>query len=201
MTPRELFDKVQRVCYTHLEKETASYFMERENNTLRLLFEWSNGSTDWRNNFDFPAKPYRDMEDKWFAHRGFLRVWKTIEPHLAAAIADKTVSRIEISGYSHGAAVALLCYEYCKYHRPDIEVEGYGFGAPRVVWGPTSKKVKARLEGFVVYRNGNDLVTHLPPVFLGFHHVGPVRKVGKSAGLIRDHYAERYIEALNTEEE
>lgn len=201
MTPRELFQKVRQVQYTHLEEEAASFFYEREGDTLRIFFEESNGATDWRNNFDFPAEPYRDMEDKWFAHRGFLRVWKNVEPHLVEAIADPTVSYIEICGYSHGAAVALLCYEYCKFHRPDIVVDGYGFGAPRVVWGWVPKNVKARLKGFVVVRNGKDLVTHLPPVFFGFRHVGKVKKIGKSEGLIKDHMASRYREALKAEEE
>lgn len=198
---RQLFSKVLGATYTHLEEETASFFVERKGGTLRLLFEWSNGRTDWRNNLRFlamPTKPYKDMRETWFAHRGFLRVWKVIEPKLAEAIADPAVTRIEIAGYSHGAGVALLCFEYCKYHRPEIPVTGFGFGAPRVVWGPVPKKVRERLEGFVVVRKGGDLVTHLPPALFGYRHIGYICQVktGKRIRPVRDHFPEEYTSVL-----
>lgn len=181
--------------YTTVDNN-GDYSIERDGDKLKIFFEWSDGAEDWRNNFDFPAKPYRDMKNKWFAHRGFLKVWKAIEPHIAGDVNDRSISKIEIVGYSHGAAVALLCYEYVKFNRPDVEVSGVGFGCPRVVWGFIRKNVKKRFEGFVVVRNGCDLVTHVPPVLFGFRHVGEVLTVGKSAGPIKDHYPERYIEAL-----
>ena len=94
--------------YTHLDGD-ASFAFRVENQTLHIYFEWSNGKTDWRNNFDFPAKPYRDMKDGWRCHRGFLRVWKAIEPHLSAQILNPDVGQIIIAGYSHGGAIAQLC--------------------------------------------------------------------------------------------
>ena len=199
MTRQELFKKVRSAKYTHLDPETASYYVEREGNTLRLLFEESNGKTDWKNNFRFfatPTKPYKDMTAVWFAHRGFFGVWKTIEPHLAELIADPTVERIEIAGYSHGGAIALLCFEYCTFHRPDIEVTGVGFGAPRVLWGPVPKEVKNRLAGFRVIRNGGDIVTHLPPRLFGFRQIGQLEVIGKPVGPIEDHFPTAYFDAL-----
>ena len=202
MTLKETFEQVTRPDYTHLDEETASYMVEREGDTLRLYFEKSNGKTDWRNNLRFlaiPKKPYKDMTAVWFAHRGFLKVWKIIEPHLAEQIADPTVKRIEIAGYSHGAAIALLCFEYCNYHRPDIPVEGVGFGAPRVVWGIVPKQVKERMAGFLVVRNGKDLVTHLPPRVFGYRQMGRLKKVGASVDPIKDHYPSAYTAALGNE--
>ena len=199
MTLLKLFNRVLDAEHIQLEEETASYFVEREGNTLRILFEESNGKTDWRNNFRFfamPTKPYKGMTDTWFAHRGFLRVWKVIEPHLVEEISDLTVERIEIAGYSHGGAIALLCFEYCKYHRPDIPVSGVGFGAPRVLWGPVPETVKARVADFLVVRNGNDLITHLPPKLFGFRQMGRLKEVGISVDPIRDHYPEEYQTAL-----
>lgn len=178
----------------------GDYATERDGDTLKIFFEWSDGATDWKNNFNFPAKPYRKMKNMWFVHRGFLKVWKSIEKYISAEICDLSVSKIDIVGYSHGAAVALLCYEYVKYNRPDVEVSGVGFGCPRVVWGFVRKSVKKRFEGFVVVRNGRDIVTHVPPVLFGFRHVGEVLKIGKSAGGIKDHYSTRYIEALTERE-
>lgn len=199
MNLQDLFRQATRPGYVHLDEETASYLAEREGDTLHLFFEKSNGLTDWRNNLDFlaiPTKPYKDMKAVWFAHRGFLRVWKVIEPHLAEMITDPTVKRIEIAGYSHGAAVALLCFEYCRFHRSEITTTGVGFGAPRVFWGPIPKEVKDRVADFFVVRNGKDLVTHLPPLALGYRQVGRLMRIGTSAGRIKDHYPSAYLNAL-----
>lgn len=175
------FNACIRVKYTHVEN-AGSYAIKRNGNKLTLYFQKSNGLRDWWNNFYFPAKPYRDMKNLWFCHRGFLKVWKSIEPYIAADIADPTVTMIEIIGYSHGGAIGHLCYEYVKFHRPDVKVTGFGFGSPRVLWGCAKKSVKARFDGFVVIRNGHDFITHLPPVFFGFRHICKVIKVREAEG-------------------
>lgn len=199
----EYFKSVLNAKYTHLEEETASFAYEVKEEdgfkSLHIYFECSNGATDWKNNFDFPAKPYRDMEDKWYAHRGFLRVWKVIEPHLKEVIMTPDIRYIHIYGYSHGAAIALLCHEYCKYHRPDINVWGYGFGSPRVIWGFPNKRVKERFMGFTVIRNKKDIVTHLPPALFGFRHYR-VRTIGDgSYSCIDAHRPGSYIAELEKE--
>lgn len=195
----KIFEDVLNTEYIHLEQETASYWVGRVGDTLTIRFEWSNGKTDWRNNLDFPAKPYRDMGDKWYAHRGFLKVWKVIEPHLVDAIRDPDIRVIEIAGYSHGAAIALLCHEYCKFNRPDCMVTGYGFGAPRVVWGVMRKAVRERFEGFVVVRNKRDIVTHVPPAIFGYRHPSVILKLndGVPINSIDAHRPEEYTKALS----
>lgn len=174
----------------------GSYALSRTGDKLTIYFEESNGHVDWKNNFDFPAKPYRNMKNTWFCHRGFLKVWKSIEPHIMADIMDLTVNEIEIVGYSHGGAIAQLCYEYVKFNRPDVKASGYGFGAPRVFWGFARKAVRDRFKGFMVVRNGKDLVTHVPPALFGFRHICDVIEIGESVGLIKDHYPDRYILGL-----
>ena len=198
---KDIFERVLNAEYIELPEYTASYCTEREGETLYILFEKSNGKEDWRNNFAFPAKAYKEMQDKWYVHRGFLRVFKTIEPHIAPLIEDKTIRRIVVAGYSHGAALALLCHEYCVFHRPDIApfIDGYGFGCPRVVWWKPNKRVLARFARFTVIRNCRDLVTHLPPRLFGFRHVGTMRKIGDGAkyGQIESHFAENYLTELD----
>lgn len=191
----EKFEKCLKVEYTHVEND-GSFVIERVDDTLFLYFQPSNGDTDWKNNFDFPAKPYRDMKNLWFCHRGFLKVWKSIEPYIADQINDPSVHKIDIVGYSHGGAMAALCYEYVKFNRPDVEVTGVGFGAPRVFWGFAKKVVKERFKGFVVVRNGSDIVTHVPPAILGYRHLGDVLQVGEHVGWVKDHYSNQYRAAL-----
>ena len=199
----EIYKSVLNTKYTHLEEETASFWYKKEGHTLLIRFQWSNGKTDWRNNFDFPAKPYRHMENMWFAHRGFLKVWKVIEPHLAYAIDDPDINAIEIAGYSHGAAIALLCHEYCAFNRPDCKVVGYGFGCPRVIWGFLQKNVRERLKGFMVIRNKDDIVTHVPPAVLGYRHPDRMLTIddGVPCNGIDAHRKEGYVASLIDYEE
>lgn len=189
------FNDCLRAKYINVEND-GSYAVKRDGERLTIYFEGSNGLTDWWNNFQFPAKPYRNMENLWFCHRGFLKVWKSIEPYVASDILDVSITTIEVIGYSHGGAMAQLCYEYIKFNRPDVKVTGFGFGSPRVMWGFACKAVMDRFAGFVIVRNGRDIVTHLPPVFLGFRHVTTVTNVGDSKGPILDHFPSRYRKAL-----
>ena len=190
------FKTCNSIEYQTVEND-GSFAVHKQDGILTLYFQPSRGKTDWKNNFDFPAKPYRDMKNLWFCHRGFLKVWKSIEPYITNEINDPNVHTIEIVGYSHGGAIAALCYEYVKFNRPNVNVHGIGFGAPRVVWGFASKTVKERFDGFCIVRNCHDIVTHVPPVLFGFRHLGTVLKIkAKSKGLIDDHRPENYIENL-----
>lgn len=192
--------------FIHLEND-ASYYVQREDNTLFIFFEWSNGKNDWKNNFKFAAKsiayskkPYKDMPNPWRVHRGFLSVWNVIKPYIEDLLRDCTIKRVIISGYSHGSAIALLCHEYVMFNRPDVRVRSYAFGGPRVICGKIPKEVKERLRGFVLIQNGSDIVTHLPPVLFGYRHIGTIIKVGKVNRFflsIKDHFPENYMEALN----
>lgn len=186
--------------YQHCENG-GDYAFKREGDTLKILFECSDGEEDWRNNFRFlaiPWKPYSGMEKAWYCHRGFLKVWKSIKPYIENEVKNPEVKRIEIVGYSHGAAIALLCHEYCVYNRPDVEVEGVGFGCPRVFWGKIPDVLKERLKNFKAVRNGNDIVTHVPPAVFGYHHVSELVKIGQT-NPVKDHYGSEYL--LHLEEQ
>ena len=153
------------------------YATRKIGDTLYIYFEDSDGALDWKNNLDFPARAY----GKFFAHRGFLRVWESAKPLLKKEISDTRYSEIIISGYSHGAALAVLCHEYAYKMRPDIrnKIKSYGFGCPRVLWGIKTSEHKKIWQSFTVIRNIDDLVTHLPPAILGYFHVGSILEIGE----------------------
>jgi hypothetical protein len=201
----KLFKKCLDAPYLQVEND-GSYYLENQGNTLYIFLECSNGATDWKNNFDFwpiaraggqmcfsdrviccarscdlPKRPYKTETCRWYAHRGFLRVWRSVEGHIAKELLDPRYQRMVVVGYSHGAALAVLCHEFIWYHRPDLRdsLVGYGFGCPRVLWGIQSKEMKKRWERFTVIRNIDDIVTHLPPAWLGFSHVGEMLAIGE----------------------
>ncbi len=184
MTLQELFDHCLHATYRHVE-EGGDYAIEREGDTLCIYLEHSNGTEDWKNNLDFPIKAYQRVgKTVWYAHRGFVRVFHALIPYLDTAIRDPRVARAVTVGYSHGAALSVLCHEYIWYNRPDLRgrIEGYGFGCPRVLWGTLDGDLAARWQGFLVIRNLPDAVTYLPPRFLGYTHVGEILEIGRGAG-------------------
>lgn len=200
---RELINLFEN-CYKN-EYQTigndVDYLCVRINNILYIFFKGSDSEEDWRANFAFGRKPYKDMEVSYKVHGGFLERWKEVEDTVAAQIKDDTIEKIVIAGYSHGAALAAFCHEFCWYHRKDLRAHiwGVGFESPRVYGGlKVKKELEERWAQFFVIRNGKDIVTHLPPRCFGFCHVGKVIKIGqgRNHGYIKAHTADAVKESL-----
>lgn len=216
--------------YVHVERGGGDYCIEIEGNALYILFEGSDGAEDWASNFDFlPSKrtptrrlvsavknsfqpasaPYKNMPVKWRSHRGFLKVWRGMRDEIEAAVEkllyeSSNVDRIIVVGYSHGGAMALLAYEDMKYIYGDrYNIFGFGFAAPRVIFGRIPPEVRDRIEGFITVRNANDIVTHVPPRFLGYKNSGEILQIGRRHIYtpIGAHYAFAYVEELKKWEE
>ena len=200
---KSLFERCLNANYIHTIKG-SDYAMEIDGNTLYLLFECSDGKEDWISNFAFPAKPYKQMEVEWRCHGGFLEVWKDVRDDIESYVAEALTSHPEIThimcvGYSHGAAVAVLATEDMEYLYGDkYIVHGVGFGAPRVLFGNVPAAVKKRLKRFLTVRNVPDIVTHVPPLFLGFRNAGAMLKIGNlwEYNLIDAHRPESYKNEL-----
>ena len=199
----DLFKRCLNAGYKHTPKG-GDYAIEVDGDTLYLLFECSDGAEDWRNNFDFPAIPYKHMSKKWRVHRGFLRVWKDMDDIIEDSVEDclfayPEVNKIVCVGYSHGAALSVLATEDMEYLYGDAyDVSGYGFGTPRVLWGIVPKVVKHRLRNFTSVRNIPDIVTHVPPMLFGFRNAGTLVKIGEKGkySSFKAHRAEAYIDEM-----
>ncbi len=177
----ELMKECLEIPYTHVGN-SADFAVRRSGHRLYIFFQDSDGGEDWKNNLDFPARAYGNIDGgSYFAHRGFVRVWEDTREHLNKYISDKTVKKIIVVGYSHGAAIALLCHECIWSLRTDLRdvQEGFGFGCPRVIWGKIGKSADERWRHFTVIRNIDDIVTHVPPALLGYTHVGRLLEIGQ----------------------
>jgi len=169
--------------------------------TLHIHFQHSQGVADWVANFMFLKRPYSHMQVPWRAHGGFLFCWEQVKPIIAAKLAEKDWKEIITVGYSHGAALAVLCHEYiwfrCEHLRDNIR--GYGFGCPRVIGRfRIPKKLRCRWSNFTVIRNESDLVTHVPFKLKRFTHVKKPLRLGRRRlwGKINAHRPESYMENL-----
>lgn len=193
--------------------EECTYNEGEENEFIDLIiyFQGSEGENDWKANFKFYKKvysrrPYKGMETKFRVHAGFLECWKQVEDIIKEKIKNPLIKRITICGYSHGAALAVLCHECCWFNRRDIannnQLYTFAFEAPRVYASFRVKKsLKERWNNCFVFRNSNDIVTHLPPVLFGYTHVGTLVKIGrrdkyKFMNSISAHHPEKVYNAL-----
>lgn len=203
----DLLIRCLRASYTHT-CEGGDYAIQLDQGVLYLLFEWSDGREDWRNNLAFSAKvayPQRPEEPSWRCHRGFLKVWRAMQHEVLSGVLwylrRYDVRELICVGYSHGAALSLLATEDMSYRiGAAYPVSGYGFGCPRVLWGHLPPSVENRLSSFCTVRNIPDLVTHLPPAVLGFRHVG-LTKIGEKGmySPVDAHRAENYLAVLARE--
>lgn len=157
-----------------------------------LFFQCSRSRSDWLHNFDFAVTPYKNMPSKWYAHAGFVRLWKSAADEIMKAI-DGRIPRI-VAGYSQGGALATLAHEAILWES-GIQPETITFGSPRVVWA--SRKVLPRFSGVFNYRNRGDIIPHLPPVIMGYRHVGENENIGPWAIPSHlGHYPDKYREAF-----
>lgn len=149
--------------------------IEWDKNTLFITYQGSASNIDWRINFNFFIKPYKRMSSIWFAHRGFVKSYKSIRDDIV--IQAEQAEKIVVSGYSQGAAYAILTHEDLKYHNMNVETVAYA--PPRVFWLWGLNKIKERFEGLTLIINKGDPVTGIPFWIWGYRHKGVKVKLGK----------------------
>jgi len=157
--------------YEVFGEDTDTLIHKRENGEVVIAFCGSNSKVDWKNNFRFWKKAYKDCEIPFVAHSGFLKCWKLIRHEVEDRVRALNPTSITFTGHSYGGAISVLCMEDMKYCFPDIEIQMVTFGAPRVIGWRNWKKIKDRWENSRQFRNGSDVVTNVPFIFMFFHHV------------------------------
>ena len=175
--------------------------------TLYIYFQWSKGRRDWINNFAFASKAYKRMKFTWRCHRGFLRVWKSIQDQVLKLAFDAVATSPQIDtivcvGYSHGAPLAALAVENFKYLGLSYKVFGVGFGSPKFIWGKLPPEVGVRFDTFTNVSNRNDIVTYMPPRLFGYDYQNAVIVLPQldpldKYGCFKAHYPENYMAALS----
>ena len=102
-------------------------------------------------------------------HRGFKREVDDLWPMLETALMDNE-KPLWICGHSLGGAMATICAGRCLLSHIDTNpAELYTFGSPRVGNRRYVSFVQLKHFRFV---NNNDIVTRVPPGWLGYRHSG-----------------------------
>jgi hypothetical protein len=139
---------------------------------------------------DFHIEPM-DVPGVGKVYRGFWNAWEAIQLDVFAAAAGKPVI---LCGHSLGAALA-ICAAAAMVVGGNPPAHVYGFEPPRI---GLDIGIRPALSGvpLFLFRNGNDLVTDLPP---GGYHAGLLTHGGSAAlpwANLVDHQIARVIEAF-----
>lgn len=205
-----LFQECIAVEYIEYEN-SASCNYTLEEGVLKIYFEQSNGAQDWLNNLNFRAKVCCDDDTSsvWYCHGGFLSAWNYVKDFVYKAVNDNLnrLERVTVIGFSHGAGLSVLCHEFIYRSFPGLRerLQTYAFGCPKVYAGcEKGTDISERWRTFFVIRNTDDIVTHLPPSFLGYSHVGNIISIGKRGKYscydcpdINAHRPENYVRELS----
>jgi triacylglycerol lipase len=102
-------------------------------------------------------------------HRGFKREVDDLWPRLEQALVNNRLP-LWFTGHSLGGAMATICASRCKLSHIQSNPRAlYTYGSPRV-----GNRRYVTYVHYDAYRwvNNNDIVTRVPPVWLGYRHKG-----------------------------
>ena len=180
MTLQKLF----QMCAYEIDYDTIGdsvnykFIEEDEGETLYIYFQGSNSISDWVENFLFTKKLYKEFK----VHRGFYRAYSQVRDLMLNMVYCHDYKKIIVVGYSHGGALAQLAHEDVVYHFPNLEVKTYAFEAPRCL--KVNKRYRERWKNLTMIKNGNDIVTHMPPKIFGYTDLGTTIKIKGDTSLV-----------------
>jgi len=180
MSYAELFDLILDAEYTHGDKGTDYCITVDEGNRMvRILFQGSTTAEDWKHNFQFlpvKVKPYKDMPYTWYAHKGFVEMYKAVRDLILEQVENHDGYLFSVAGHSQGGAIAQLCAEDIAFHNQSVICTT--FGSPRVFYG---RKTRGYLSTLPIYykdcfENGSDIVPLFP---IGAHCIVDGTHIGE----------------------
>jgi predicted lipase len=207
MTTKNCYDLIEaEASQSSLEGYTNfNYFEDKDmdielmtckkSKTLYIVFRGSDSNANWFYNFLFfpkRIKPYENKSTKITVHYGFYLSYTTKAREFIHKIAVKE-KNIVVLGYSLGGAMAMLCAVDLQYNFK-CNVECYTFGSPRVGNKYFMESYNKRVPSTCNFKNGNDIVTHLPPLLFGFKTTGKLIQLGEKKFFPsgKDHQLEKY---------
>jgi hypothetical protein len=166
-------------------KPTSVYGYVAANPTLQRIIVSFRGSANinsWIQNLDFVKTALNLPNDNGAkVHRGFYECYTGIKNQLNALITSALATypgyTVTVTGYSLGAAVAIIASAHLRNNFPSANIQTFTYGSPRVgdakfanyisrLFPATSNVLSQPLR--VV--NYNDMVPRLPPQWVGFLH-------------------------------
>lgn len=188
------FDDIEHLDFIDNKEGGMQYYLYRKDEILWVVFRGTDSLADALTDICFFKKSIQ--RDGIKIHSGFLNSYMKERDFIFNHI-DDDVKKINITGHSYGGALALICSLDVKTSFPDKVVETIVFGCPRVGNYAFRKVYNKYQRNTICVENRNDVVTKLPPVFLGFRKVGRVFHIGyfhfPFAFSVKDHNMDEYL--------
>lgn len=124
-------------------------------------------------------------------HQGFYKAWSAISVQVESAAGDAPVTFV---GHSLGAALSIIAGAARVAAGKPVQAV-YGFEPPRVSPEPTIGNLLSRTS-VILYKNGNDAVTDVPPRWPQSAQLIGIGKPCYPWPNLRDHALARVIAAL-----
>jgi len=193
----------------------VAMWIDENKKELHINFEGSVSKIDWKVNFSFWKKPYKNMNKTFFVHSGFISAYRSgrNEIHDLYLKNMERIEKIVIRGYSLGDALARFCFEDFFWHKENtdayrkLKIDGFGIGGPKVVGLIGRKEFDRRMVGYTRIENHSDIVPRVPFFWLGYFRTGDYYRIGRkslwpfSAKAIYQHWYESYIGYLENPED
>lgn len=114
-------------------------------------------------------------------HRGFKNEVDRIWPHIEEAL-EENEKPLWFCGHSLGGAMANICANRCMLSYIESDpVELFTYGSPRIGCKKYVSHVEIKHNRWV---NNNDIVTRVPPVFMGYRHNGDEKYIDRNGRLV-----------------
>lgn len=170
MTHNDLFSLIKnKRDWTHCKsgKLSAEWGTYEEADVVHILFQETDGVSDWIQNLSFTKRKYGKLK----FHHGFYELYDLMRDDVIAYVKsipeDKT---LVVSGWSQGAAIAQIAVQDIFWHtgRKSALIS---FGAPMAIYGrKTRDACREACLLALEYCNVNDIVTYQPP-FPRWYHI------------------------------
>lgn len=156
---------------------------------LVIAFPGTDSVADLLTDFDVTPTPVPALGR---IHQGFYKAWSAISAQVESAAGDAPVT---FTGHSLGAALAVIAGASRMAAGKPVQAV-WGFEPPRVSPEPTIHNVLAKTS-VILYKNGNDAVTDVPPLWPQSAKLIGIGKPCYPWPNLRDHAIARVIEALS----
>lgn len=148
-------------------KLSAEWDIYEEGDIVYILFQETDGVSDWIQNLSFTKRRYGKLK----FHHGLYELYDLMRDEVIDFVKNIPSNKtLVVSGWSQGAAIAQICVQDIYFHtgRKSLLIS---FGAPMAIYGRKTRKAcrESVIEAFE-YCNKSDIVTYQPP-FLYWHHI------------------------------
>jgi predicted lipase len=182
-----------RAMLLDVKKPNVFGLIAKNGDTVAVVFRGTQRAEEWLKDFDAEYVPYQAVAGFGNVHDGFQKIYDTTAASVKTGLnASGTRTRTLIIGHSLGASLSVLCApDVAKNAAQGEPPEVHSFAGPRTA-GPDGGGVTSlfadRFDKTIpaCYRMVNhwDIVPHLPPAVMQFHHVGTA--VGLDGGFTLD---------------